>query len=145
RLEEVSCPNGRQSSKSSHPNLASRSDESLLIANVPFLRKEQALGLQISMSTWATSRSLRAKADGGLGVKQLRKLYQASPETVSTSICRMFTFTGGPPGSRSRHLGIKRNSRIVAWCRFGLASRLFSRKRVVSCRCGLVVLQKYEA
>ena len=51
RLEEVSCPNGRQSSKSSDPNLASRSDESPLIANVPFLLKEQALGSLISMST----------------------------------------------------------------------------------------------
>ncbi len=51
RREEVSCPNGRQASKSSDPNLASRSDESPLIANVPFLLKEQALGLLISMST----------------------------------------------------------------------------------------------
>jgi len=47
----------------------------------------------------------------------------------------------GPPGSRSRHLGIKRNFLIVAWCRYGCACRLFSRKRVVLSRSRLVVLQ----
>jgi len=46
-----------------------------------------------------------------------------------------------PPGSRSRHLGIKRNFLIVAWCRYGCACRLFSRKRVVLSRSRLVVLQ----
>ena len=52
---------------------------------------------------------------------------------------------GGPPGARSRHLGIKRNFQSVVSCRSRRAGRLISRKRVVSCRSGLVVLQKYEA
>ena len=34
---------------------------------------------------------------------------------------------------------------MVAWCRSGRVGRLFSRNRVVLCRSGLVVLQKYEA
>jgi hypothetical protein len=52
---------------------------------------------------------------------------------------------GGPPGSRSRHLGIKRNFPTVAVCRSRCACRLFSRNRVVLCRSRLVVLRKYEA
>ncbi len=51
----------------------------------------------------------------------------------------------GPPGSRSRHLGIKRNLRTVVVGRSRCAHRLLARKRVVSCRSGLVVSQKYEA
>jgi hypothetical protein len=59
----------------------------------------------------------------------------------------MRTFVGfcGPPGSRSRHLGIKRNLPSVVLCRFRCACPLFSRKRVVLCRSRRVVLQKYEA
>jgi hypothetical protein len=53
--------------------------------------------------------------------------------------------TGGPPGSRSRHLGIKRNLPSVVLCRSRCACLLFSRKRVVLSRSRLVVLQKYEA
>jgi len=51
----------------------------------------------------------------------------------------------GPPESRTRHLGIKSNFQTVAWCRFGLACRFFSRKRVVVCWSRLVALLKYEA
>jgi hypothetical protein len=51
----------------------------------------------------------------------------------------------GPPGSRSRHLGIKRDLHSVAVCRSRCAFRLFSRNRVVLCRSRLVVLGKYEA
>jgi hypothetical protein len=57
---------------------------------------------------------------------------------------KVLGITGGPPGSRSQHLRIKRNLRTFVVCRSGRAGRLFSRKRVVKCRSGLVVLQKYE-
>jgi hypothetical protein len=53
--------------------------------------------------------------------------------------------TGGPPGSRSRHLEIKRNLPWVVLCRSRCACPLFSRNRIVLCRSRLVVLQKYEA
>ena len=43
------------------------------------------------------------------------------------------------------NLLIKRNFRSVVVCRSGRAGRLFSRKRVASCRSRLVVLRKYEA
>jgi hypothetical protein len=53
--------------------------------------------------------------------------------------------TGGPPGSRSRHLGNKRDLPSVVLCRSRCASLLLSRKRVVLRRSRLAVLQKYEA
>jgi hypothetical protein len=47
------------------------------------------------------------------------------------------SLVGGPPGSRSRHLGIKRSLLIVAACRSRRACRLFSTETVLS-RVGLV-------
>ena len=51
----------------------------------------------------------------------------------------------GPPGSRSRHLGIKTNFQNVSRCRSDRACRCFSNRRVVLCRSRRVALQKYEA
>jgi hypothetical protein len=64
--------------------------------------------------------------------------------TNSRELLKVIGTTGGPPGSRSRHLRIKRNFQSVAWCRSGRSCRLFSSNRVVVCRFGRVVLQKYE-
>ena len=74
-----------------------------------------------------------------------REILKQDRWNVPKAFVLLVDLAGGPPGSRSRHLGIKRNFPMVVLCRSRCVCPLFSRNRVVSSRSRLVVLQKYEA
>ena len=90
------------------------------------------------------------------GVKTLRKVPESwrlilrpvrDRQGIITSFHEQdwFKTPGGPPGSRSQRLRIKRKISAVVVRRSRRACRLFSRNLVVTCQSRLAVLQKYEA